>query len=342
MQTFLPYPDFAASVAVLDTARLGKQRVETLQILRALTLPEYGWRNHPAVRMWRWRVDALVRYGLDSVAAWRERGYPDSTAGQIAEFAPDAVDLTQDDLAAQGRLPGWLGDERLHRSHRSKLLAKDPLHYGRYFTDVPADLDYFWPDVDDAAGAGAAVDLGVGGPGPGGPGPDGASERARLWVVQPDDAEALGRFLQGGVVALGTASGITADATGQDLTGLQQMLGAPTRRVTRPLIALARFIGDIGVGDEVAVLIDGGRRLLVGAVEGPYEFRAASGDSAPHRRRVRWERVVPRSAVTSMSALQDVRPVFDVQLSQDGPMAHGAGTAIPAQQVPAPAVTVGS
>ncbi len=38
MQTFLPYPDFARSAAVLDPARLGKQRVETLQILRALEL----------------------------------------------------------------------------------------------------------------------------------------------------------------------------------------------------------------------------------------------------------------------------------------------------------------
>lgn len=150
MQTFLPYPDFKASVAVLDTARLGKQRVETLQILRALTLPEYGWRNHPAVRMWRGRVDALVRYGLSSVEQWHERGYPDTTEPQIAEFAPDVAGLTQDALAAAGRLPRWLGDDRLHRSHRSKLLAKDPLHYGRYFNDVPTDLDYFWPDQDES------------------------------------------------------------------------------------------------------------------------------------------------------------------------------------------------
>ena len=51
MQTFLPYPDFAASAAALDQARLGKQRVETLQALRALVIPDYGWRQHPAIRM---------------------------------------------------------------------------------------------------------------------------------------------------------------------------------------------------------------------------------------------------------------------------------------------------
>jgi len=43
MQTFLPFPDFQQSAAVLDRARLGKQRVEALQTLRALVIPEYGW-----------------------------------------------------------------------------------------------------------------------------------------------------------------------------------------------------------------------------------------------------------------------------------------------------------
>jgi hypothetical protein len=41
VQTFLPYPDFAASAAsaaALDSKRLGKQRVEALQVLRALTI----------------------------------------------------------------------------------------------------------------------------------------------------------------------------------------------------------------------------------------------------------------------------------------------------------------
>ena len=36
MQTFLPYADFSKSAGVLDRMRLGKQRVETLQILQKL------------------------------------------------------------------------------------------------------------------------------------------------------------------------------------------------------------------------------------------------------------------------------------------------------------------
>ena len=38
MQTFLPYPAFDLSAQVLDRQRLGKQRVETLQVLKALTI----------------------------------------------------------------------------------------------------------------------------------------------------------------------------------------------------------------------------------------------------------------------------------------------------------------
>ncbi|KPC83656.1 cytoplasmic protein, partial [Streptomyces sp. NRRL WC-3753] len=80
MQTFLPYPDFAASAAVLDVRRLGKQRVETLQVLRGLTVPDYGWRHHPAVRMWQGYEEALVRYGLERCRQWTEAGRRDTCA----------------------------------------------------------------------------------------------------------------------------------------------------------------------------------------------------------------------------------------------------------------------
>ncbi len=63
----------------------------------------------------------------------------------------------QAELARLDLLPPWLGDERVHRSHRSALLRKDPDWYGRLFTDVPADLPCYWPDVAlrSADGAGA-------------------------------------------------------------------------------------------------------------------------------------------------------------------------------------------
>jgi hypothetical protein len=144
MQTFLPYPDFDRSAACLDSPRLGKQRVETLQILRALTFPSYGWSNHPATLMWRGYVAALTRYGLAMTDAWTGRGAADTTRSQIAEFAPEAAATPISGLA----VPSWLGKEELHRSHQSNLIRKDPAFYGPQFPGVPDNLDYFWPGTD--------------------------------------------------------------------------------------------------------------------------------------------------------------------------------------------------
>lgn len=62
MQTFVPFPDLRRTAEVLDDRRLGKQRVEALQIIRALTRATYGWKRHPAVRMWEGHVEALALY----------------------------------------------------------------------------------------------------------------------------------------------------------------------------------------------------------------------------------------------------------------------------------------
>jgi hypothetical protein len=61
MQTFLPYKDFKKSAKVLDNKRLGKQRVEAFQILNILLgrTKTKGWRNHPAVLMWKGHSNAL-------------------------------------------------------------------------------------------------------------------------------------------------------------------------------------------------------------------------------------------------------------------------------------------
>jgi Pyrimidine dimer DNA glycosylase len=148
MQTFLPCPNFVACARVLDSRRLGKQRVEALQIVRALLVPEYGWRHHPAVLMWKGHPEALGRYGLDICREWRGRGFADTCQPKIlADLGLLGVELVrgQEELAAAGALPAWLGDAALHRSHQSALLRKDPEFYGSCFLGVPDDLPYIWP-----------------------------------------------------------------------------------------------------------------------------------------------------------------------------------------------------
>lgn len=141
MQTFLPYPSFAESAAALDTARLGKQRVETLQLLRANTVPGYGWRNHPAAKMWRGYLPALTAYGLAMTDAWIAAGRPDTVRPQLLRFASDVDGMPESEL----EMPPWLGDEAFHLSHRSNLVRKDAAFYRPRFGDVPDDLPYIWP-----------------------------------------------------------------------------------------------------------------------------------------------------------------------------------------------------
>ena len=57
-------------------------------------------------------------------------GRADTTAETMRADVAAARGLTviraQDDLAAAGELPPWLGDDALHLSHRSALVRKDP------------------------------------------------------------------------------------------------------------------------------------------------------------------------------------------------------------------------
>ena len=145
MQTFLPYPDFKACAEVLDTRRLGKQRSEALQVLRALHVPGHGWRHHPAVKMWRGFDEALIAYGVEICEEWVRRGHADTVLGKLSERAPRRPPPAQEALARRGRLPHWLGDVALHRSHQSALVRKDPGHYAALFPGVPPDLPYLWP-----------------------------------------------------------------------------------------------------------------------------------------------------------------------------------------------------
>lgn len=169
MQTFLPYSDFTKSAQCLDNRRLGKQRVECLQILQTIDFGPYQkakkpgifdlpkwekceskdwlkdttiyyyretpWQNHPAVKMWRNNEPLLCIYGLTICNEWKRRGFKDTCAEKIMNSP-----------FARG---GWSSNirftEQFHASHRSNLLRKDPIHYGQFGWTEPHDLPYIWP-----------------------------------------------------------------------------------------------------------------------------------------------------------------------------------------------------
>ncbi|MFU8795672.1 MAG: MSMEG_6728 family protein [Dehalococcoidia bacterium] len=130
MQTFLPYPEFDRSAAVLDRQRLGKQRVEAYQIMRAIALGN-GWSNHPIVRMWTGYEEALKLYSNVMVEEWIRRGYRNNM---------EIYDITEPMI----EYPWWLGTEEFHASHRAALLAKDYPHYSQYgWSEIPR-IEYVW------------------------------------------------------------------------------------------------------------------------------------------------------------------------------------------------------
>lgn len=131
MNTFLPYPDFAKSARVLDYRRLGKQRVECLQLLNALSGKTKGWVNHPAAKMWRGYEMALAAYKNACILEWISRGYKNTMELSV--------------IITPYTLPPWFGDPDLHESHQSNLLRKDPKFYGPLFPGVPDDFEYYWP-----------------------------------------------------------------------------------------------------------------------------------------------------------------------------------------------------
>lgn len=139
MQTFLPHESFSESARCLDRARLGKQRVEGLQILKACVYRS-AWGNHPAVLMWRGFERALHAYVRTVCFEWKERGYRDTVAEKVLQFCREEGILDE-----ELTFPPWLGDERFHLSHRSNLIRKDADFYGRLWPGVPADLPYVWP-----------------------------------------------------------------------------------------------------------------------------------------------------------------------------------------------------
>lgn len=125
----------------MDNRRLGKQRVETFQIMRAL-LTGQGWVNHPATLMWKGHELTLLAYQQAVCNEWiNGRGFADSCWNKtrllyLEERGPDIRPMIP---------PVWLGNPDFHISHQSNLLRKDEEHYRPWFPGIRNDHEYVWP-----------------------------------------------------------------------------------------------------------------------------------------------------------------------------------------------------
>jgi hypothetical protein len=153
MQTFLPYKDFDLSAKALDNKRLNKQILEGYQILNVLGNPDprAGWRNHPAVKMWRGHEHALYGYIANMVVEAKIRGIKTENN----ELNLVSLYIRQSKNWGKG-MPKWYFNDaimaKVTTTHKANLYRKDPFYYAK-FVDAVANEDnepccercqYYW------------------------------------------------------------------------------------------------------------------------------------------------------------------------------------------------------
>ena len=153
MQTFLPFKDYSDSAKALDSKRLNKQILEGYQILKVLNSndPKAGWRNHPAVKMWRGHEGQLWLYIMAMASEAEDRGI------KIDKNMDNLHTLKQITYQSWGwALPNWYRDpftlRKVLTTHKANLYKKDPVYYAD-FNDATTDADnspccptcsYYW------------------------------------------------------------------------------------------------------------------------------------------------------------------------------------------------------
>ncbi len=122
MQTFLPEADFDQTAKHLDRKRLIKQSVENLQVLKSLAglYSSGAWKNHPAVKMWNGHEDWLFLYNESIIKEIILRGYKNTTHETFDKIYQDHF------MMLESEKPWWLGEDKLHYSHKGRLHEKDP------------------------------------------------------------------------------------------------------------------------------------------------------------------------------------------------------------------------
>lgn len=113
-----------------------------MQILKVLTSSDRttsrAWINHPATKMWRGYERALLFYTRVACEFWEMRGFQNNMDATLTNIERD---ISTD---SRYELPEYF-DEEFHLSHRSNLIRKDPMYYGKYWPNIPGNLPYKWP-----------------------------------------------------------------------------------------------------------------------------------------------------------------------------------------------------
>lgn len=140
MQSFVTDSCLLTCVKNLDNKRLGKQRLEGLQMLNSIySGSTRGLFHNHCTKMWKNHPLALQAYINFCIQEWIFRGFK-NTMKIFPEYSE--------------QMPDWFYWKSLQRSHRANLLRKNLAFYKDKFIKTPQDYEilrpylycgYLWP-----------------------------------------------------------------------------------------------------------------------------------------------------------------------------------------------------
>ena len=163
VNTFIIVPDIVKTAQLLDTKRLGKQRIEALEIINCLEeFDKTGkitskWGNHPVVKCWMGFTNHLKVYYNIILREWINRGYNNNMEFYQIEnenlYHIVPCNFHNNSIVFCGTynyysFPFWVAFYPFYMSHQASLCRKYPKYYSsllREELNYFLEIGYFWP-----------------------------------------------------------------------------------------------------------------------------------------------------------------------------------------------------
>lgn len=148
METYIPYPSFAASAEVLSASERVMSFISamaTLSVIHEVEVvgasQEYI-KRHPMVRLWREHDVFLFEYA-DAMYEAMSPAVQGKLAHRREALQRHLEWATSGSYSMEP--PRWLGDAEFHTQQQAALLRLNPEFYGPKFPDVSMTLVQTWP-----------------------------------------------------------------------------------------------------------------------------------------------------------------------------------------------------
>lgn len=138
---YLPHPDFEVSAQAFDSAMLQVNIDNIINLLENFHETEFAQPVDDRQRLaWKDHEVSLCWYGIVLCVEMERRQLHASSRARLEWH----LDMASAGAFSMDR-PDWVGDERVHTSHQSQLIAHNPRVYAPAFPGIPDNLPVWWP-----------------------------------------------------------------------------------------------------------------------------------------------------------------------------------------------------